>query len=122
MSLCRHMPIGSEKSVSHHTVQPLVPRRFGPFRYPSHQLGSTACPPTDTVDTIEYRVTGDLIGNAFTPVDGVLFTANYTVLTPVENIPIKFQTGCTTTSVPGGVCVTIQAGTFASVPETVQTA
>src|SRR6266566_3674701 len=87
-----------------------------------NKLGSTACPPTDTVDTIEYRVTGDLIGNAFTPVDGVLFTANYTVLTPVENIPIKFQTGCTTTSVPGGVCVTIQAGTFASVPETVQTA
>src|SRR5205807_6569824 len=53
---------------------------------------------------------------------GLLFTAIYDVVgtTTASGISVGFQTGCSGTSVAGGVCVTIANGTNTPVPETIQ--
>jgi CARDB protein len=84
-----------------------------------NKIGTSQCPTTDDANTIEYAVSGDITSR---PITGLLFKANFTVVANSANTPITFQTGCTGTSVPGGVCVTIQSGANANDPETSQTA
>ncbi len=75
-----------------------------------NELGSSACPTTDTASTIDYSVTGAI---SSAPATGVLFQADYLVVGNTAKSPISFQTGCTNTSVSGGVCVTISSGATA---------
>jgi hypothetical protein len=84
-----------------------------------NKLGSSPCAPTDTPNTIEYAVTGGLSSQ---PVTGSLFEANFTVFANSFRTPVTFQTGCTSTSVSGGVCVTISNGSKVAVSETAQSA
>ena len=84
-----------------------------------NKLGSTLCPSTNNSSTIEYAVVGDVTDQ---PATGVLFTAMYNITGNTRSSPIIFQTGCTNTSVPGSVCVSITQGTPVSVPEIAQTA
>jgi hypothetical protein len=83
---------------------------------------SGTCSPTDTVDTIHLSASSAL-GSAATkaPTTGLLFTAIYNVTAQVVSTPITFQTGCTKTSVSGGVCVTITSGAT-PIPESIQSA
>ena len=85
-----------------------------------NKLGSSPCPPTDSVDTLHYAVSGSLTPSR--PVTDLLFTANFTIVANSANTPITFQTGCTGTSVTGGVCVTITNGSTSPNTETSQTA
>ena len=75
-----------------------------------NELGSSACPTQDNGSTIDYSVTGAISG---APATGVLFQADYLVVGNTANSRISFQTGCTNTSVSGGVCVTISSGATA---------
>lgn len=84
-----------------------------------NKLGSGGCPSTDTAATIHYAVSGGITG---APANGLLFQANFTVVSNTYNTPVTFQTGCTNTSVSGGVCVTIGSGSTTPNTETVQTA
>jgi hypothetical protein len=84
-----------------------------------NKLGSTSCPTTDTVGTIEYGVVGELTTQ---PITGVLFYAVFNVTSTSYSSPITFQTGCTNTSVASGTCVSISNGSTKLVPEAVQTA
>ncbi len=85
-----------------------------------NKLGPSQCPSTDSVDTLHYAVSGSLTPSR--PVTDLLFTANFTIVANSANTPITFQTGCTGTSVTGGVCVTITNGSTSPNPETSQTA
>src|SRR5205807_1143555 len=84
-----------------------------------NQLGPTACPSTDNASTIDYGVAGDI---SSAPTTGVLFQADYLVVGNSAKSPIIFQTGCSSTSVSGGICVTIQSGTAIPLQENAQTA
>jgi hypothetical protein len=81
------------------------------------------CASTDTADTIHLLATAQL-GSPPTnpPTTGLLFTAIYNVSSPTFSTPITFQTGCSNTSVSGGVCVTIANGTPTPNAETTQSA
>jgi len=86
------------------------------------KVGPTCDPAYDTVDTITFKVTGGL--GQITPVHttGLLFTAIYNITghTLSSGIPVNFQTGCTNTSVPGGVCITISHGSNEPLAEAAQ--
>jgi hypothetical protein len=75
---------------------------------------------TDNVDTLHIAVIAQ--GITPPPTTGLLFTAIYNITGATYNIPINFQTGCGTTSVPGGVCVSITGGSTTPLTETIQTA
>ncbi len=81
------------------------------------------CSSTDTVDTLHLVATSAL-GSPLTlsPTTGLLFTAIYNVTGTTSGISLGFQTGCSQTSVAGGVCVTIANGSTLPVHETVQPA
>jgi hypothetical protein len=81
-------------------------------------IGSS-CSSTDTVDTLHYSVSGAVTSQV--PTSGLLFTAMYNVSQTVKTTvtSIGFATGCTSTSVPLGVCVTV-GGLGGSLSETVQ--
>lgn len=84
---------------------------------------SGTCANTDTVDTIHLSATSALGSpNTTPPTTGLLFTAIYNVTGTVVSTPIGFQTGCSNTSVTGGVCVTIANGTPTPNSERVQAA
>src|SRR6266566_627408 len=85
-------------------------------------IQGSVCAPTDSIDTYHLVVVGKLGATTNPPTSGLLFTAIYNVVgtTTASGIPVGFQTGCTGTSVAGGVCVTISNGSTAPVPETVQ--
>jgi hypothetical protein len=86
------------------------------------KLGSGPCSSNDNTNTLHYSVQAGQ-GQATTPpTTGLLFTAIYNVTAISTNTPITFQTGCTATSVPGGICVKISNGSTSTVPETAQTA
>jgi hypothetical protein len=85
----------------------------------ANKLGSSACPSTDNANTIHYAVAGAISSS---PATGVLFQADYLVVGNSANSQISFQTGCTNTSVSGGICVTIESGATASDVENSQTA
>ncbi len=84
-----------------------------------NELGSSACPTQDNASTIDYSVTGAI---SSAPATGVLFQADYLVVGNTANSRISFQTGCTNTSVSGGVCVTISSGATAVDAENFQIA
>ncbi len=80
------------------------------------------CSSTDTVDTLHFAAAsapGTITGQ---PATGLLFTAIYNVTASSSGTSLGFQTGCSNTSVSGGVCVTIANGTPTPAPENVQTA
>src|SRR2546427_6251826 len=89
--------------------------------------GST-CSVTDTVDTIHLAAAAAPGAFVNAPVTGLLFTAifNITGTAPAGRVVVGFQTGCTGSSVGGGLCVAIPSGQSppspAFDPETVQTA
>jgi len=87
-----------------------------------NKVGTGQCPSTDDANTLHYAVSGDLTPSK--PVTGSLFTAVYNVTANTPNTPITFQTGCTGTSVTGGVCVTVSSGAGNGIPdpETTRTA
>jgi hypothetical protein len=80
------------------------------------------CSSTDTVNTLHFAAVGAPGMITGTPTTGLLFTAIYNITGTTSGIPLGFQTGCSNTSVSGGVCVTIANGTLTPDPETVQTA
>ena len=87
-------------------------------------IAGTVCSATDNASTIHLAaVSGIGQGLTATPTTGLLFTGifNITATTSLPGIPVGFQTGCTSTSVPGGVCVSVANGTPNSVPENIQT-
>ena len=83
--------------------------------------GST-CSHTDTNGTLHLVATSAL-GTPLTtsPTTGLLFTAIYNVTGTTSGTTIGFQTGCSSVSVAGGVCVTIANGTPTPVVENIQT-
>lgn len=82
-----------------------------------------ACSPTDTVDTIHIAANNAIgTGNTVPPTTGLLFTAIYNITGTGSTAPLAFQTGCSNTSVTGGLCITIFNGSATAVPETAQTA
>lgn len=80
------------------------------------KVGSAGCPAYDNASTLEYSVTGSLTPSA--EETDLLFTAVYNVTANNPNSPMIFLTGCTKTSVAGGVCISISNGTTSLVPET----
>ncbi|OLB72205.1 hypothetical protein AUI06_01900 [archaeon 13_2_20CM_2_52_21] len=83
----------------------------------------SVCSSVDTVDTLHLVATSALgSGITATPTTGLLFTAIYNVTGTTSGIALGFQTGCSNTSVSGGVCVTVANGSTMPVPETVQVA
>ncbi len=84
----------------------------------------TDCSSPDTAGTIHLAAT-TAPGAPLTtpPTTGVLFTAifNITGTTPTAGIPLRFQTGCSQSSVSGGICLTIANGSGSPVPENIQT-
>src|SRR5438309_1266874 len=86
-------------------------------------IQGSVCAPTDSIDTYHLVITGALGALTTPPTSGLLFTAIYNVVgtTPAAGINVGFQIGCSSsTSVPGGVCVTISNGSVNAVPETIQ--
>src|SRR6266566_5610066 len=85
-------------------------------------ISGSVCAPTDTIDTFHVVIAGALGQLSTPPTSGLLFTAIYNVVgtTPAAGINVAFQTGCSGTSVSGGVCVTVSNGGVLPVPETVQ--
>jgi hypothetical protein len=84
---------------------------------------SGTCASSDTVDTIHLTATSSLGSPATpSPTTGLLFTAIYNVTNAVVSTPITFQTGCSKTSVAGGVCVTISSGSPTPDSEKIQSA
>jgi len=87
-------------------------------------VSGSSCFSSDTIDTLHLAATSQL-GSPVSPspTTGLLFTAIYNVvaLAPTGGISVGFQTGCSNTGVPGGVCVTITNGTVVPNAETVQT-
>jgi len=85
-------------------------------------VGPTCDPVYDTVDTITFKVTGGL--GQLTPIHttGLLFTATYNITghTLSSGISVNFQVGCTNTSVPGGVCITMSNGSNSPPTETAE--
>jgi len=88
-------------------------------------VAGTVCSSTDTAGTIHLAATS-AAGQPLTtaPTTGLLFTGvfNVTGTTAAGGIALGFQTGCSSTSVPGGVCVTIANGSTTPDPETAQVA
>ena len=86
------------------------------------RVGATCDPAYDTVDTITFKATGGLGQITTRDITGLLFTATYNITghTQSSGIPVNFQTGCTNTSVPGGVCITIISGVNENDQETAQ--
>jgi hypothetical protein len=83
----------------------------------------TGCAPTDTVNTLHYTVSSS--NTAQGPATGLLFTATYNIVGVSQssvNSPIGFQTGCGSSSVSNGICITILSGSTTPVPETAQIA
>jgi len=66
-----------------------------------------SCSSTDNADTLHFSVFQFYPFQTSQPFTGLLFTAVYNITGTTGNISIGFQTGCSTTSVDGGVCVTI---------------
>src|SRR6266487_1582428 len=85
-------------------------------------IQGSVCAPTDTIDTFHLVITGALGQLTTPPTSGLLFTAIYNVVgtTPAAGINVAYQTGCSGTSVSGGVCVTVSNGGTNPVPETIQ--
>src|SRR5438309_9560291 len=85
-------------------------------------IQGSVCAPTDSIDTYHLVIVGALGQTTASPTSGLLFTAIFNVVgtTTASGISVGFQTGCTSTSVAGGVCVTISNGTNTAVPETMQ--
>lgn len=82
--------------------------------------GST-CSATDNANTLHLAATTAPGGFVPGPATGLLFTAVYNIVGKAPGpIGIGFQTGCSQTSVAGGVCVTIPNGTLSPDSETVQ--
>ncbi len=84
--------------------------------------GSGTCANTDNANTIHLVATSSL-GSPLTtaPTTGLLFTAIYNVTGTTVGTTIGFQTGCSNTSVSGGICVTIPNGTPTANVENIQT-
>lgn len=85
----------------------------------------SACSPSAGPGTLEVAATSGL-GAPLTvaPTTGLLFTAIYNITgtSVAGGTALGFQTGCSNTSVPGGVCVTVsKAPNPVPAPETVQT-
>ncbi len=82
----------------------------------------SVCGSQDNVNTLHFTVTAGLGLLTSPPTTGLLFTAIYNITgtSPVVGTAAAYQTGCTSTSVPGGVCVTIANGSTSPVPETAQ--
>jgi hypothetical protein len=86
-----------------------------------------ACSGADTINALDLSaVSANGEPDTVPPTTGLLFTAIYNITgtAPSGGIPIGFQTSsqfCSTTSVPGNVCVTIANGSGTPNPETVQT-
>src|SRR5205807_10055564 len=85
-------------------------------------IQGSVCAPTDSIDTFHLVVAGALGMLTTPPTSGLLFTAIFNVVgtTPAAGISVGFQTGCSSTSVSGGVCVTISNGSTTPVTETIQ--
>ncbi len=88
-------------------------------------VAGTVCSSTDTAGTIHLAASaapGAPLTTA--PTSGILFTAifNITATTSSGGIAVGFQSGCSQTSVAGGVCVTIANGSTTPDAETVQAA
>src|SRR3989475_1901719 len=83
----------------------------------------SVCAPTDNIDTLHLVLTAGLGSITTPPTTGLLFTAVYNITgtTTSGSVPLSFQTGCgSSTSVSGGVCVTIANGSITPDPETSQ--
>src|SRR5437879_9369313 len=83
----------------------------------------SVCAPTDNIDTLHLVLTAGLGKNTTSPTTGLLFTAvyNITCTTTSGSVPLSFQTGFgSSTSVSGGVCITIANGSITPDPETSQ--
>jgi len=78
------------------------------------------CTATDNASTLHLSAQAGGGQLTFPPTTGLLFTAIYNVTALSANTPVTFQSGCTSTSVTGGVCVTISNGSVNNVPETSQ--
>ena len=68
----------------------------------------SACNSRDTLNTLELAATS-AVGSPPTnpPTTGLLFTAIYNITNPSPGTALGFQSGCSNTSVAGGVCITI---------------
>ena len=82
----------------------------------------TGCAPTDNASTLHFSAQAGTGQITTPPTTGLLFTAIYNVTALSANTPITFQTGCTSSSVGNGICVTISNGSTSNVPETSLTA
>src|SRR6266480_1592584 len=86
-------------------------------------VAGTVCSSTDTAGTIHLAASaapGAPLTTA--PTSGILFTAIFNITATSASISLGFQTGCSQTSVAGGVCVTIANGSTTPDAETVQAA
>ena len=87
-------------------------------------VSGSNCFNTDTVDTVHFAATSQPGSPASAaPTSGLLFTAIYNIIgtAPVGGISVGLQSGCTKTSIPGGVCVTVTNGTTTPDSESIQT-
>ena len=76
-----------------------------------HLVTGRACLPADTIDTTHLSA-ASAIGSVLTefPITGLLFTAIYNLTGTTSGTIIRFQEGCSNTSIAGGTCVTIMNG------------
>src|SRR5713101_996738 len=93
-------------------------------------IRGSVCAPTDNVTTLHFVVTGGLGLLTTLPTTGLLFNAVYSVnsTTPASGVPVTYQgpykgqpNGCgSSTSVSGGICVTVSNGSTTALTETAQ--
>src|SRR5205807_6501993 len=83
----------------------------------------SVCAPTDNIDTLHLVLTAGLGLITTPPTTGLFFTAVYNITgtTVSGGTSLGFQTGCgTSTSVVGGVCITVANGSNTPDTETAQ--
>ncbi len=76
-------------------------------------VGGSTCTAADNADTLHFAVIaspGTIVG-APGATSGLLFTAIFDIVAQTPAQSLSFQTGCTGSSVPGSICVTIANGT-----------
>jgi hypothetical protein len=85
-------------------------------------VAGTVCSAQDGSGVVHLAAaqTGALIAPPASPGLGLLFTINYNIIGHTSSTPISFNTGCTTTSVSNGDCVSLGNGSTILNPETDQ--
>ena len=84
-------------------------------------IRGSVCSPADNTTTLHLVATASPGQSTTPPTTGLLFIAIYNIVgTVTSGIPVTYASGCSTSSVGNGVCVTVAGGSTSQNSETAQ--